>query len=197
MERWIPEKQPLNPGRRVDADTALARCQDLLAAARKNGADAADAVARASLAEGIGVRLGALEDVERSESEELHLRVFVGRRSASIASSDFSPASIAALAQRAVEMARLAPEDAFAGLDVAGTRHAVTLVGQRTYAFRRGTVEPSQPAPLGATPLRWDHAYGGTDSSDPRDPVSLPENPIGRGFARDAPRHYLDGPCLG
>lgn len=100
----------------IDADTALARCQDLLHAARRKGADAADAVARASLSEGIGVRLGALEDVERSESEELHLRVFVRQRSASISSSDFSQAGIDALAERAVEMARLAPEDSHAGL---------------------------------------------------------------------------------
>lgn len=74
---------------------------------------------------------------------------------------------------------------ALAWIDVAGTRHAVTLVGARSYAFRRGTVEPGQPAPLGPTPLRWDHAYGGTDTTDPREPLSLPENPVGRGFARD------------
>lgn len=100
----------------IDGETALARCQDLIALAIKHGADAADAAARAESSEGVSVRLGALEDVERSESEEIGLRVFVGQRSASIHTSDFSPAGFAELAGRAVEMARLAPEDRYAGL---------------------------------------------------------------------------------
>ena len=50
----------------IGPDTALARCQDLIQLARKMGADEADAVARASASESVGVRLGALEDVERS-----------------------------------------------------------------------------------------------------------------------------------
>ena len=100
----------------IGPDTALARCQDLVALAREMGADAADAVARASSSESVGVRLGALEEVERSESEEIGLRVFVGRRSASINTSDFAPDGLRLLAQRAVEMARLAPEDPYGGL---------------------------------------------------------------------------------
>ena len=52
----------------IGPDTALARCQDLIQLARKMGADEADAVARASASESVGVRLGALEEVERSES---------------------------------------------------------------------------------------------------------------------------------
>ena len=100
----------------IDTETALARCQELIALARGMGADAADAVARADASEAVGVRLGVLEEVERSESEEIGLRVFVGRRSASIHTSDFAPDGLRALAQRAVEMARHAPEDAYAGL---------------------------------------------------------------------------------
>ena len=100
----------------IDSDTALARCQDLVDLARKMGADGADAVARASSSESVSVRLGALEEVERSESEEIGLRVFVGQRSASINTSDFAPEGLKALAQRAVEMARLAPEDPYAAL---------------------------------------------------------------------------------
>ncbi|MBO6528001.1 TldD/PmbA family protein [Erythrobacter sp.] len=100
----------------IDHDAALARCQDLVELARKAGADAADAVARASSSESVSVRLGALEEVERSESEEIGLRVFVGRRSASINTSDFAPEGLRTLAQRAVEMARLAPEDPYGGL---------------------------------------------------------------------------------
>ena len=100
----------------IDHETALARCQDLVALAGRMGADAADAVARANSSESVSVRLGALENVERSESEEIGLRVFVGQRSASIHTSDFAPEGLKALAQRAVEMARHAPEDRFAGL---------------------------------------------------------------------------------
>ena len=100
----------------IDTDTALARCGDLIALALKNGASAADAVARADTSESVTVRLGKLEEVERSESEEIGLRVFVGKRSASISTSDFLPRSLDALAARAVEMARIAPEDRHAGL---------------------------------------------------------------------------------
>lgn len=100
----------------IDKHTALARCQDLVALAQGMGADSADAVARASSSESVGTRLGLLEDVERSESEEIGLRVFVGRRSASINTSDFAPEGLRELASRAVQMARHAPEDRHAGL---------------------------------------------------------------------------------
>jgi PmbA protein len=100
----------------INQETALARCQDLVDIARKLGADAADAVASAESAESVSVRLGALEDVERSEGESIGLRVFVGNRSASIQTSDFSRSSFQTLAERAIDMARLAPEDPFAGL---------------------------------------------------------------------------------
>lgn len=100
----------------IGVDAALARCHELVDLARRMGADAADAVARASSSESVGVRLGALEEVERSESEEVGLRVFVGRRSASINTSDFAPEGLELLAQRAIEMARLAPEDPYGGL---------------------------------------------------------------------------------
>ena len=100
----------------IDTDTALARCQDLVALAQRMGADAADAVARANASESVSMRLGALEEVERSESEEIGLRVFVGKRSASIHTSDFAPEGLRALAERAVQMARHAPEDRHAGL---------------------------------------------------------------------------------
>ncbi|WP_133366005.1 TldD/PmbA family protein [Qipengyuania sediminis] len=100
----------------IDKDEALARCQELVGLARKAGADAADAVVRAEASESVTVRLGALEDVSRSESESLALRVFLGRRSASVQASDFAPAALGVLVERALEMARLAPEDAYAGL---------------------------------------------------------------------------------
>ncbi len=64
----------------------------------------------------ITVRLGELEEVEREESRDLGLRVFVGRRQASVSGSDVSPQARAKLVERCVAMARLAPEDPYAGL---------------------------------------------------------------------------------
>lgn len=100
----------------IDKDGALARCQDLVALACKKGADAADAAMRGESSESVSVRLGELEDVARSESESIGLRVFVGRRSATIQTSDFAPESFTILVERALEMARIAPEDIYAGL---------------------------------------------------------------------------------
>lgn len=92
------------------------RCQALIERARRAGAEAGDAVYIANASESVQVRLGALEDVERSESEQVSLRVFVGGASASIGSTDLGDAALDELAARAVAMARLAPPDAFAGL---------------------------------------------------------------------------------
>ena len=97
-----------------------AAAQDTVAAlveqARRAGADAADAVYVGERSSGVSVRLGALEDVHRSEGEEIGLRLFVGRRNASVASSDLSQGALAALVERALAMAGEAPEDPFAGL---------------------------------------------------------------------------------
>ncbi len=100
----------------LDPAAAQDRAEALVARARRAGADAADAVYHADAADSISVRLGRLEDVERSESEHIGLRVFVGRRSASIGSTDLGDNALAELAQRAVAMAGAAPEDRFAGL---------------------------------------------------------------------------------
>jgi PmbA protein len=89
---------------------------DLVAAALKAGADAAEAVGAERRALSISVRLGELEEVEREESRDLGLRVFVGRRQASVSGSDVSPDARARLVERVVAMARLAPEDPYAGL---------------------------------------------------------------------------------
>lgn len=95
---------------------ACDRAAHIVARARAAGADAADAVFAADSSQSVSVRMGALEDVERSESEELGLRVFVGRRSASVSTSDLSPAAMDQLVERAIAMAREAPEDKWAGL---------------------------------------------------------------------------------
>lgn len=100
----------------LSPQAAQERACALIERARKAGADAADAVYHADSSESIQVRLGQLEDVERSESEHVSLRVFVGRRSASIGTSDLSETALNELASRAIDMARAAPEDPYAGL---------------------------------------------------------------------------------
>jgi PmbA protein len=89
---------------------------DLVARARKSGADAADAmlVDAASLA--VNCRLGAIETLERAESGDLGLRVLIGKRQAIVSSTDRKPAALAELLERAIAMAKAAPEDEFCGL---------------------------------------------------------------------------------
>lgn len=97
-------------------DQAIDHAADVVARATKSGADAADAVVVASGSTDVSVRLGKIEGLGRSESNELGLRVFVGTRSASASTSDLSAAAIDALVERTIAMARLAPEDPYAGL---------------------------------------------------------------------------------
>ena len=95
---------------------ALDRLDAALAAAKSAGADTADALYVGDGSTSVSVRLGKLEDIGRSEGEEVGIRVFIGQRSASVSSSDLSVAALATAAERAVAMARLAPEDQWAGL---------------------------------------------------------------------------------
>lgn len=90
--------------------------QDLLIAARRAGADASDAVAVEGTSISVDVREGKLEHAERSEGIDLGLRVFVGQRQACVSSSDAKPDTLRQMAERAVAMAREAPEDPHAGL---------------------------------------------------------------------------------
>jgi len=99
-----------------DQSTLLDRAERLVKAARAAGADAADAVVMRSLSLSIEVRDGAVEESESAEGDDLGLRVFVGRRQAVVSTNDMSDNGTAALAERAVAMARVAPEDKFAGL---------------------------------------------------------------------------------
>jgi len=92
------------------------RAHTLVSMAQQAGADAADAVYVCNASTGVSVRLGEMEDVEQSEGEEIGLRLFVGRRSATVSASDLEPASLAALVERCIAMAREAPEDPYARL---------------------------------------------------------------------------------
>ena len=85
-------------------------------AARKAGADSADAMAAEGSSLSIEVRDGTLEHAERSEGVDIGLRVFVGQRQAQVSSSDTRAETLTAMAERAVAMAKEAPEDPYAGL---------------------------------------------------------------------------------
>ena len=89
---------------------------DLLDAARRAGADSADAIAVRDASLSVDVRDGRLEQAERAEGTEIGLRVLIGCRQACVSASDLTPATMAAMAERAVAMAREAPEDPGAGL---------------------------------------------------------------------------------
>jgi PmbA protein len=89
---------------------------DLIARARRAGADAADAVLIAGTSLSVERRLGQTEQLERSEARDLGLRVFVGKQSAIVSSTAVDPAGFDLLAERAVAMARVVPEDPYAGL---------------------------------------------------------------------------------
>lgn len=89
---------------------------DLVARARKAGATDADAISFESTAVSIGRRLDKPETLERAESRDIGLRVFIGKRQASVSTSDHSKASLDAVLERAVAMARVVPEDPFCGL---------------------------------------------------------------------------------
>ena len=99
-----------------DPAALQSRAEDLVARALKAGADSAEASVIASRSLELSVRDGALDDVESSESLDGGLRVFVGKKPAGVAFSDLSKAGSTAAIERAVAMARAAPEDEFAGL---------------------------------------------------------------------------------
>ena len=90
--------------------------QQLVEAAKRAGADAADAVAVRGVSQGVEVRDGRVEESERSEGDDVGLRVLVGQRQAVVSTNDVSGDGVARLAERAVAMARVAPEDKYAGL---------------------------------------------------------------------------------
>jgi PmbA protein len=90
--------------------------ESVVKSAKAAGADAADAVIGRNLSLSVGERLGKLEKLQRSEDQDLGLRVFIGKRQAIVSTSDFRRAGLEELAQRAVAMAKAVPEDPFCGL---------------------------------------------------------------------------------
>ncbi|KQY84575.1 TldD/PmbA family protein [Brevundimonas sp. Root1423] len=196
---------------------------ELVAAALKAGADAAEAVSaeRASLS--IGVRNGALEDVEREESRDLGLRVFIGTRQATVSASDLSDATRARLVERAVAMARLAPEDPYAGfapqdrlargpfpdLDLydPSERSAAELEGAAAEAEAAALAVPgvakSEGGHASASSSRWrlvtshgfDGAYHGSAFSLGVGVIAEKDGAMERGGENRAVRHLSDLPA--
>ncbi|HVZ08667.1 TldD/PmbA family protein [Rhodopila sp.] len=106
----------------------LSLLSDLIAQARKAGADAADAVFISGTSLSVSRRLGKTEHVERSEGQDLGLRVFLGQRAAIVSSTTIDPGAFAGLAERAVAMAKVVPEDPYTGLaDTAAPPEPVDL----------------------------------------------------------------------
>jgi len=100
-----------------DGSTDLATLAEaMLEAAKAAGADAADALAVDGTSLSVDVLNGRLEQAERAEGVEIGLRVMVGQRQACVSASDIRPETLREMAERAVGMARLAPEDPTVGL---------------------------------------------------------------------------------
>src|SRR5438067_2920736 len=103
---------------KFDKETAndIDLLQDVIGKALKAGADAADAVLFEGASLSHARRLGKTEKLERSEGQDLGLRVLVGKQQAIVSSSDRSPKMLTELVERTVAMARAVPEDPFCGL---------------------------------------------------------------------------------
>jgi PmbA protein len=98
----------------LDQSDLTEKAARLVAAAKRAGADAADAVCVRGVSQSVEVRLGKVEETGRSEGNDFTLRVFVGKRSATVSANVLADPN--ELAARAVAMAKVAPEDRFAGL---------------------------------------------------------------------------------
>jgi PmbA protein len=98
----------------LDQSDLTERAARLVAAAKRAGATAADAVCVRGIALSVDVRMGKVEETRRAEGDDFSLRVFVGKRSAVVSANVFTDP--AGLAERAVAMAKVAPEDKYAGL---------------------------------------------------------------------------------
>src|SRR6202034_1019394 len=99
-----------------DQSALTTLAQRLVEAAKRAGAEPADAVAVRGISHGVEVRDGRVEESERSEGDDVGLRVLVGKRQAVVSTNDVGGDGIERLAERAVAMARVAPDDDSVGL---------------------------------------------------------------------------------
>jgi len=127
--------------------------ESLVERGTKAGATSADALYVGSRASSVEVRLGELEAVSRSEGEEIGLRLFVGQRSATVASSDLSDEALGTLVDRCLAMAKEAPEDPYAGL----APQALLATGELP-AFESFDLREPDPTELRARALEAENA---------------------------------------
>ena len=107
-ERPIPMKDT------KQSQELLERAEKLITAAKKSGADAADAVVVRGKSKSVSVRLGNVENTQSAESDDFSLRVFVGNKVASVSAGQGGDDQT--LAERAVAMAKVSPEDPYVSL---------------------------------------------------------------------------------
>jgi len=122
------------------ADQARDIANSLVERAIAAGATAADALYAGDRSSSVHVRLGETESVSRSEGEEIGLRLFIGQRSATVASSDLSEDALATLVERCLAMAGEAPEDPYSGL----APSELLALGDRSYL---DVYDPYEPDP--------------------------------------------------
>jgi len=99
----------------LDQSALIELAQRLVEAAKQAGADAADAIAVRGVSQSVEIRDGNVEESERAEGDDIGLRVLIGHKQAVVSTNDIK-ADVATLAERVVAMARIAPEDKYAGL---------------------------------------------------------------------------------
>jgi PmbA protein len=97
-------------------DDLLSLAGEAIAQARKLGADAAHAVAADGRSTEISILDGKIEKLEQSESRDISLKVYAGKSSATVSGSVLTPEAIRRLAEKALDMARRAPPDPYAGV---------------------------------------------------------------------------------
>ncbi len=89
---------------------------DVVKTATKSGATAADCVVREGNEFSATVRCNEVEQLKEAGAKGIGLRVFLGHRTASSYTSDFSPKGIERLVSSALSAARVTSEDPCAGL---------------------------------------------------------------------------------
>ena len=99
-----------------DNENELSILETIAKTVRKLGADDCDAICVKSISLSIGQRMGSMEKIERSESSDIGVRVFIGQKQAIVSSSDLTKPALQQVAERAVAMARAAPEDSYLSL---------------------------------------------------------------------------------
>lgn len=112
--KWSENERLAIMTSQIDSASLLSRASELIDLAKAAGADQADAVVVRSRSRSVSVRLGKVEGTEASESDDFSLRVFIGKQVASVSANPGF--DMKTLAERAVAMAKVSPEDPFACL---------------------------------------------------------------------------------